>query len=55
VDFAITEAAYTIFRLLQRFPSLTLPENEKIELAGVEKQTVTMMLRSTQGCNVKLG
>lgn len=55
VDFALTEAAYTIVRLLQRFPSITLPDGEKIELAGVEKQSVTIVLRSTTGCKVNLG
>jgi hypothetical protein len=55
VDFALTEVAYTIVRLLQRFPSIALADGEKVEPVGVEKQAVTIVLRSTDGCKVKLG
>jgi len=30
VDFALTEAAYTVFRILQRFPDITIPTGEKV-------------------------
>ena len=55
VDFALTEAAYAIVRIFQRYPSIRLPEGEKAELVGVEKQTVTLVLRITEGCKVELG
>lgn len=55
VDFALTEAAYTIIRILQRYPKIVLPEGEKIELIGVEKQTTTLVLQIAEGCKVELG
>lgn len=55
VDFALTEAAYAIVRIFQRYPNITLPEGEKVDVVGVEKQTVTLVLQITDGCNVKLG
>jgi hypothetical protein len=51
VDFALVEAAYTI---VQRFPTIKLPEGEKVELAGVEKQRITLVMSITEGCNVEL-
>ncbi|KAN0081872.1 hypothetical protein V8E54_003170 [Elaphomyces granulatus] len=54
VDFALTEAAYTIVRILQRYPNIKLPEGETVELTGVEKQTVTLVLQIQQGCKVEL-
>ena len=55
MDFALTEAAYTIVRILQRYPTIRLPEGETVELAGVEKQTVTLVLQIKDGCKVELG
>jgi hypothetical protein len=52
VDFALTEAAYTVVRLLQEFPSIKLPEGETVELTGVEKQTMTLVVSITDGCCV---
>jgi hypothetical protein len=37
VDFAITEAAYAVVRILQLFPQLGLPPGEMVELMEVEK------------------
>ncbi|RHZ64669.1 hypothetical protein CDV55_104368 [Aspergillus turcosus] len=54
MDFAITEVAYAIVRILQRFPDLKLPEGETVELTGVEKQTVTLVLQIKEGCKVEL-
>ncbi|KAN0081841.1 Cytochrome P450 [Elaphomyces granulatus] len=54
MDFALTEAAYTIVRILQRYPTIKLPEGETVELTGVEKQTVTLVLQIKQGCKVEL-
>jgi hypothetical protein len=54
VDFALTEAAYAVVRILQRFPKLTLPPKEKVELVGVEKKAMTLVVSITNGCRVKL-
>ena len=54
VDFALTEAAYTVVRLLHRFPTIGLPTGQKVEILGVEKQTITLVLSSTEGCMVDL-
>ncbi|OBT60117.1 hypothetical protein VE03_10501, partial [Pseudogymnoascus sp. 23342-1-I1] len=32
MDFALTEAAYTIVRIIQKFPTIKLPEGEPVEL-----------------------
>jgi hypothetical protein len=54
VDFALTEAAYTVVRLLQSFPSLRLPAGQKVNLVGVEKQDMTLVIKSTEGCMVDI-
>jgi cytochrome P450 len=54
MDFGFYEAAYTVVRLLQRFPGLRLPMDEKVELVGVEKQTMTLVVSITNGCRVQL-
>ena len=54
MDFGLYEAAYTVVRLLQRFPNMSLPPGEKVELTGVEKQTMTLVVSITEGCHVKL-
>ena len=54
VDFALTEAAYTVVRLLHQFPLIQLPAGQKVEIIGVEKQTMTLVLSSTEGCLVDL-
>jgi hypothetical protein len=54
VDFAQTEAAYAVVRIFQRYPSIKLPEGVNVELVGVEKQTMTLVLQITEGCKVDL-
>lgn len=54
VDFALTEAAYTTVRILQRFPTLKLPEGEVVELTGVEKQNMTLVVSVGEGCKVQV-
>jgi hypothetical protein len=54
VDFALTEAAYTVVRLLQEFPTIVLPDDELVELTGVEKQTTTLVVSITNGCKVEI-
>ncbi|KAH5720028.1 hypothetical protein HBI17_255530 [Parastagonospora nodorum] len=52
MDFALTETAYTIVRILQEFPSLQIPQNEAKELLGAEEQIITFTLSPVQGCKV---
>ncbi|KAH0591652.1 hypothetical protein MHUMG1_10615 [Metarhizium humberi] len=54
MDFALTEAAFTIVRIFRRYSSIRLPEGEPIDLVGVEKQTMTLVLQITDGCKVEL-
>ncbi|KFY62364.1 hypothetical protein V496_04645 [Pseudogymnoascus sp. VKM F-4515 (FW-2607)] len=54
MDFALSEAAYTVVRIIQKFPTIRLPEGEPVELVGVEKQKITMVMSITGGCNVEL-
>ncbi|KIW84515.1 hypothetical protein Z517_03765 [Fonsecaea pedrosoi CBS 271.37] len=54
MDFAVTEAAYTIVRLIQRFPTIRLPPGEVVEQTGVERQTMTLVMSITEGCKVEL-
>jgi hypothetical protein len=53
VDFAMTEAAYTVVRLLQRFSVLEKPDDEGEERTGREQQTMTLVLAITNGCRVR--
>lgn len=54
MDFALTEAGYTVVRLLQSFPTIKLPEGEIVELVGVEKQVATLVVSIKDGCNVEI-
>lgn len=54
-DLALTQAGYTIVRLLQHFPILRLPDKERVEIIGTEKQRVTLVLSIKEGCNVVVG
>jgi hypothetical protein len=54
VDFALTEAAYTIVRLIRSFQTIKLPEGETPELVGVEKQVMTLVISIKEGCKVEM-
>lgn len=54
-DFAWMEISYTIVRLLQTCADITLPEGEPVEPVGSEKQRLTLVLSSADGCMVKVG
>jgi hypothetical protein len=54
-DFALTQAAYILVLLLLNFPTLNLPEGEKFELVGAEKQRTTLVLSIKEGCKVEVG
>lgn len=51
-DFALMEVSYTIVRLLQTFPVIKLPVGGCIEPVGTERQRLTLVLSSADGCRV---
>ena len=53
-DLALMEASCAVTRILQRFPSLALPPGVAKEPVGAEKQNVTIVLSSAEGCKVVL-
>ncbi|KAL6717648.1 hypothetical protein ACLMJK_005563 [Lecanora helva] len=53
-DFALMEVSYTIVRLLQSFPIIKLPANHVNEPPGTEKQRLTLVLQSADGCKVEI-
>jgi hypothetical protein len=55
VDFALTEAAYTVVRILQRFPIIKMPSDEIFEKTGREQQTLTIVLSVANGCRINFG
>ncbi|PSN61242.1 cytochrome P450 alkane hydroxylase [Corynespora cassiicola Philippines] len=54
MDFALTEAGYTIVRLLESFGMIRLPGGEEKELVGAEKRKMTLVISIKQGCNVEI-
>ncbi|KAF2197371.1 cytochrome P450 [Delitschia confertaspora ATCC 74209] len=53
-DFAIAEAAYAIVRIIQMFPRVEVPEGEAGMKIGEEKQLLTLVVASAEGCKVSL-
>ncbi|KAL4943874.1 hypothetical protein BDV06DRAFT_210718 [Aspergillus oleicola] len=53
-DFALTEASYGLVCLLQEFPSLRLPPGTDVTTPGSEKQNLTIVVSSAEGCKVLL-
>ena len=53
-EFAMLETTYTIARLIQRFPVISMPESTSREI-GKEKQLLTIALSCAEGCNLRLG
>jgi cytochrome P450 len=53
-DFALMEVSYTIVRLLQACSAITLPMGEKTEPIGSERQRLTLVLSSADGCRVSV-
>lgn len=51
-DFALMEVSYTLVRLLQTFANIELPEGEAIDPVGLERQRLTLVLSSADGCRV---
>ncbi len=53
-DFALMEVSYTIVRLLQACPGISLPDHEATQPVGTEKQRLTLVLSSADGCRVNI-
>lgn len=53
-DFAQTEVFYTIVRILQAFSQISLPTEEPNEPVGSERQRLTLVLSSADGCKVEV-
>ncbi|OAQ58804.1 n-alkane-inducible cytochrome P450 [Pochonia chlamydosporia 170] len=53
-DFALMEVCYTVVRLLQAYSTIKLPLDEPNEPVGTEKQTLTLVLSSRNGCKVEV-
>ncbi|KAI1179613.1 cytochrome P450 [Nemania sp. FL0916] len=51
-DFALMEVYYTTVKLLQTFPSIELPSDEPNEPVGTERQRLTLVLASADGCMI---
>ncbi|CAN9273939.1 unnamed protein product [Alternaria alternata] len=52
-EFAMLETRYTIARMIQRFPFITVPDGETLEI-GKEKQLLTLVVTSAEGCRLRL-
>ncbi len=48
------EISYTVVRLLQTFGVVELPEGEVVEPVGTERQKLTLVLASADGCRVRV-
>lgn len=53
-EFALLEASYAIVRIVQVFPQLSIPADEKIEPIGAERQNITLTMAPADGCRVRL-
>lgn len=53
-DLALMEASYGIVRVIQAFPSIRLPPDEVWQGPGSERQALTLVLASADGCKVML-
>ena len=53
-DFAMLEASYTVARIVQRFPFITVPDGDSDVEVGKEKQTLTLVVACGEGCRLQL-
>ncbi|KAL3455169.1 cytochrome P450 [Aspergillus heterothallicus] len=53
-DFALMEASYGLVRLLQAFPNLKIAPGTLQTTPGLEKQSLTIVVSSAEGCKVLL-
>ncbi|KAJ5907749.1 Cytochrome P450 E-class CYP52 [Penicillium taxi] len=54
IEFALVEASYTIIRIIQTFPELRLPPEASSVPPREEKQALTIIVMSAEGCKVLL-
>jgi cytochrome P450 len=52
-DFATLETTYMIARTIQRFPFITVPDGETLDI-GKEKQLLTLVVSCAEGCRLRL-
>lgn len=53
-DFALTEAGYVLVKTVQTFPNIRLPEELLREGTGIERQNLTILVSSAEGCKILL-
>lgn len=53
-DFALLEVAYTVARLIQQFPLIHVPAGDPNVEVGKEKQLLTLVVASADGCRVQM-
>ena len=53
-DFALLEAGYTVARLVQRFPFISVPAGDPHVEVGKEKQVLALVVASGDGCRVQM-
>ena len=53
-EFALSEAGYTVARLVQKFPFLTVPQDDPVVAIRKEKQILTLVVASGDGCRVHM-
>lgn len=53
-DFALMEVAYAVARIVQAFPEIEVPSPEPDVGIGMEKQLLTLIVGSAEGCVVLL-
>ena len=53
-DFALTEASFATVRILQTFANIRLPEGYPTDPTGQERQLLTVLVLSADGCKVVL-
>ena len=52
--FALVEASYTIVRLLQKYPTIKMTEDQAYERTGSESQKMTLVMSIADGCVLQL-
>ncbi|KAF1944967.1 cytochrome P450 52A11 [Clathrospora elynae] len=53
-DFALLEAGYTVARLVQHFPFIAVPTGDPVVEIGKERQVLTLVVASGDGCRVHM-
>ena len=53
-DYAMMEASCAVVRILQTFPKIRLPPEHAVVPTGQERQNLTIVVSSADGCKVRL-